>query len=129
MKNSIILFLIVAIFSFLFTSACSTTTTETSYELAKKKQTVLTYSALGKNNNEVKNAIIYGLTMRKWIILKSDYPITAELNHRGQSAKVSITHIDDKIIIETKGSNIEGEAYVPIRFVDFLIKTIYKRLA
>ena len=128
MKKSVILFLVVSLTSILFTSACSTSTTTTGYTMAKNNQTVLTYYTMGKNSETVKDAILYALTMRKWTILNYNYPITAQLNHRGQFAKLSITYADNKIVIETKGSTIDGEAYVPIRFVDFLIKTVYKKL-
>ena len=128
MKKSIILFFISSIFGIIFMSACNTSTTNAGFTMAKNNQTTLTYSAMGKNPDKVKDAIVYALTARKWIISNSDYPITAELNHRGQFAKLSITYTNNKIVFETKGSNINGKAYVPIRFVDFLMKTIYKHL-
>ena len=108
--------------------SCTTTTTDTSYKMAEAGHTTLSYSAISKDANAVKNAMLLALQGRHWNITNSEYPITAHLNHRGQYAKISVTYSNGNILIDTKGSTIDNKKYVPIRYVDYLMKTAYKYL-
>ncbi len=107
---------------------CTTTTTDNSIQMAKSGNTVLTYNAIDKSADDVKHAMLLALQGRHWTITNTNFPITAQISNRGQLAKVSITFANGSILIDTKGSNIDGEKYVPLRYVDFLMKTAYKYL-
>lgn len=119
---------ILAVSGAFFAASCTTTTTDTGYYMAQKGQTRLTYSAAGKDSTAVKNAVLNALSARGWRAETKDFPIAASIDNRGQSAKVSITFDNGEIAIETKGSTIDGKAYVPIRYVDYLMKTVNKYL-
>lgn len=108
--------------------ACSTTTTSTGYNMAKQNQYVLRYEMGGKDAQAVKNAVVSSLRARKWNVISAEYPIKAKIDNRGQSAVVSITYENGVLLIDTKGSTIDGTGYVPIRYVDFLMKTVNKTL-
>lgn len=128
MKTIKILFSVMLTSFLLMTASCTTTTTDNSYKMAEAGHTVLTYSALDKDANAVKRAMLMALQGRHWVITNSEYPITAHLNHRGQSAKISVSYSNGNILVETKGSTIDGKKYVPIRYIDFLMKSAYKYL-
>ena len=61
-------------------------------------------------------------------MLSDGDPIVAQISHGGQLAKISAAVSDGGIVFETKGSNINGSPYVPIRYVDMLMKTVRKNL-
>lgn len=108
--------------------SCSTTTTDTGYYMANKGQTQLRYSAEGKDAYAVRNAVVNALRARKWNVAAENFPIEASIVNRGQHAKVSITFENGNIVVETRGSTIDDTPYVPIRYVDFLMKTVNKNL-
>lgn len=108
--------------------SCTTTTTDTGYYMANKGQTQLRYSANGKNAEAVRGAVLSALRARKWNVATENFPIEASIVNCGQHAKVSITFESGNIVIETRGSTIDDTPYVPIRYVDFLMKTVDKYL-
>ena len=114
--------------SVLVCSSCTTTTTDNGYKMAESGNTKMTYYAMDKDSATVRSALLVSLQARKWQITSTEYPITAYINKGGQNAKVSITFKNGNIVIETVGSKIDDKAYVPIRYVDYLMKTVYKYL-
>ncbi len=127
MKRLILKFVLASVLC-LGVGACSTTTTSTSYNMAKQNQYVLRYEMGGKDAQAVKNAVISSLKARKWNVVSAEFPIKAQIDNRGQSAVVSITYENGILLVDTKGSTINGKSYVPIRYVDFLMKTVNKTL-
>lgn len=111
-----------------FTSGCSTTTRRNSEQMAQSGQTQLTFQNLGATKASVRDALLTSLSLRKWNILSDGDPIVAQISRGGQLAKISATVADGKIVFETKGSNIDGSPYVPIRYVDMLMKTVRTNL-
>lgn len=109
-------------------TACTTTTTRTGYDMAQNGQTQLTYPTTSSDAAAVKAAMVSALRARGWNVTSTEYPITASISNRGQNAKVSITHENNAVKIETKGSTIGDTPYVPLRYVDFLVKTFNKTL-
>lgn len=111
-----------------FTSGCSTTTRRTGEQMAQAGQTQLAFKNLGASKASVRDALLTSLSLRKWNILSDGDPIVAQISHGGQLAKISATVSDGAIVFETKGSNIGGSPYVPIRYVDMLMKTVRTNL-
>lgn len=109
-------------------TACSTTTSRTGYKMAEQGQTVLTYPAQLSDANAAKIAMVSALKARGWNVSSAEYPIVAAINRGGQSARLSITYTNGAFDIQTKGSTIDGTAYVPLRYVDYLMKT-YSKIA
>ncbi len=109
-------------------TACSTTTSRTGYKMAEQGQTVLTYPAQVSDANAAKIAMVSALKARGWNVSSAEYPIVATINNRGQIARLSITYTNGTFNIQTKGSTIDGTAYVPLRYVDYLMKT-YSKIA
>ena len=109
-------------------TACSTTTSRTGYKMAEQGQTVLTYPAQLSDANAAKVAMVSALKARGWNVTSAEYPIVATIDNRGQIARLSITYTNGTFSIQTKGSTIDGTAYVPLRYVDFLMKT-YSKIA
>ena len=124
----IVVTIFVSIAFMLMCSSCSTTTTANSIKMARLGNTTMSYSALNKDAETVRIAVVSALQARKWNVSSHNYPITASIEKGGQFAKVSISYQNDNIIIDTKGSKIDNKAYVPIRYVDFLMKTVNKNL-
>lgn len=111
-----------------FTSGCSTTTRRTGEQMAQAGQTQLAFKNLGASKASVRDSLLTSLSLRKWNILSDGDPIVAQISHGGQLAKISATVSDGSIVFETKGSNIGGSPYVPIRYVDMLMKTVRTNL-
>lgn len=111
-----------------FTSGCSTTTRRTGEQMAQAGQTQLAFQNLSASKASVRDALLTSLTLRKWSVLSDGDPIVAQISHGGQLAKISAAVSDGGIVFETKGSNINGSPYVPIRYVDMLMKTVRKNL-
>ncbi len=111
-----------------FQTGCSTTTTRNSHAMAAQGNTKLTYDGFASNKTALKSAVVLALQQRKWTVVSAGDPVVAEINHGGQNAKVSVETSDGKIVFETKGSNIDGNPYVPIRYVDMLMKTVRRNL-
>ena len=109
-------------------AGCSTTTRENSEAMAQKGQTTLAYQGIPGDKNDIKKAVLLSLGRRNWNIVSDGDPIVAQISNRGQNAKLSIEISDGKIVFETKGSNIGGQPYVPIRYVDMLMKTVRAEL-
>lgn len=126
MKKIIALFTAVA--AMFVAVSCTTTNTDRSYDMAKKGQTVLSYHVGNPNAETVRTAVLKSLQQRKWTVASTSFPITAKIENRGQLAVVSITYADGMLKFDTKGSKIGDNAYVPIRYVDFLMKTINKNI-
>ena len=126
MKKIIALFTAVA--AMFVAVSCTTTNTDRSYDMAKKGQTVLSYHVGNPNAEAVRTAVLKSLQQRKWTVASTSFPITAKIENRGQLAFVSITYADGMLKFDTKGSKIGDNAYVPIRYVDFLMKTINKNV-
>ena len=128
----IIIKMVVAIFvsiaTLLVCSSCTTTTTDNSIEMARLGNTKMSYSALNKDAETVRVAVVSALQARKWKVISSDYPITASIKKGGQYAKVSITFQNGNIVIDSEGSMMNETPYVPIRYIDFLMKTVNKNL-
>lgn len=96
--------------------------------MAQAGQTQLAFQNLGASKASVRDALLTSLTLRKWSVLSDGDPIVAQISHGGQLAKISAAVSDGGIVFETKGSNINGSPYVPIRYVDMLMKTVRKNL-
>lgn len=126
MKKIIALFTAVA--AMFVAVSCTTTNTDRSYDMAKKGQTVLSYHVGNPNAETVRTAVLKSLQQRKWTVASTSFPVTAKIENRGQLAVVSITYADGMLKFDTKGSKIGDNAYVPIRYVDFLMKTINKNI-
>ncbi len=126
MKKIIALFTAVA--AMFVAVSCTTTNTDRSYDMAKKGQTVLSYHVGNPNAETVRTAVLKSLQQRKWTVASTSFPITAKIENRGQLAFVSIIYADGMLKFDTKGSKIGDNAYVPIRYVDFLMKTINKNI-
>ncbi len=126
MKKIIALFTAVA--AMFVAVSCTTTNTDRSYDMAKKGQTVLSYHVDNPNAETVRTAVLKSLQQRKWTVASTSFPITAKIENRGQLAFVSIIYADGMLKFDTKGSKIGDNAYVPIRYVDFLMKTINKNI-
>lgn len=126
MKKIIALFTAVA--AMFVAVSCTTTNTDRSYDMAKKGQTVLSYHVGNPNAETVRTAVLKSLQQRKWTVASTSFPIAAKIENRGQLAVVSITYADGMLKFDTKGSKIGDNAYVPIRYVDFLMKTINKNI-
>ena len=126
MKKIIALFTAVA--AMFVAVSCTTTNTDKSYDMAKKGQTVLSYHVGNPNAETVRTAVLKSLQQRKWAVSSTTFPITAKIENRGQVAVVSITYTNEMLKFDTKGSKIGDDAYVPIRYVDFLMKTINKNI-
>ena len=126
MKKIIALFTAVA--AMFVAVSCTTTNTDRSYDMAKKGQTVLSYHVGNPNAETVRTAVLKSLQQRKWTVASTSFPIAAKIENRGQLAVVSITYADGMLKFDTKGSKIGDNAYVRIRYVDFLMKTINKNI-
>ena len=81
-----------------------------------------------EDTETVRTAVLKSLQQRKWTVASTSFPITAKIENRGQLAFVSIIYADGMLKFDTKGSKIGDNAYVPIRYVDFLMKTINKNI-
>lgn len=92
--------------------------------MAAQGNTKLSYDGFMSDKATLKSAVVRSLQLRKWTVVSAGDPVVAEINHGGQNAKLSVDISDGKIVFETKGSNIDGKPYVPIRYVDMLMKTV-----
>ena len=125
--KTLIQLLAFAVVSMLF--ACTTTTTDNSKSRAASGDTKIVYSGFTNDNTVLHNAVVSALQLRGWTVTDTGNPIKANINNRGQNAVLSITVSNGRLDIETKGSKLDsGDAYVPIRYVDYLHKTILKQL-
>ncbi len=124
MKSLNKLFVFIGIF---LLASCNTGTTSKSYELAEagKHYTTLNFIASAE---ELREATIDALTLRKWSLSRQGDAIVAKINHRGVDGRLYITFATDTIHINSKGSNIDNVPIVPIRLIDSLNKTIRKQL-
>ena len=123
-KFTIILLGFLALFAL---NACNTSTTKYGFQKAKRGETTIVYAAMPMSGNDLHSAALDALRARKWTLLDAGNPIKASLSHGGQDARLLISINENTITFDTAGSTIEGKAYVPVRYVDFLYKTMMSR--
>ena len=103
MKKTLCIFAAVAALAVAaFQTGCSTTTTRNSHAMAAQGNTKLTYDGFASNKTALKSAVVLALQQRKWTVVSAGDPVVAEINH--------------------------GNPYVPIRYVDMLMKTVRRNL-
>ncbi len=112
--------------SILLVTGCRTTTTYNSQNMAITRRTLLVYETSEKSPEEIKDILLTSLSARKWTITSRDFPIKAYIHRYNQNAKISIKFSNNHILIDTTGSTLNEKEYVPIRYVDFLMKTVYR---
>ncbi len=105
-------------------SACSTTTTNNSYTAAESGNTKVTFAAMPMKDEALHKALIRSLNDRKWTVTDSGKVVKAFIDNRGQHAVIEASINGDTVVFETKGSVIDGKPYVPVRYLDFLKKTM-----
>ena len=122
-KITFILFCI----SVFFSVSCTTTTTDRSYELGKagKFDTILNFVA---SKEDLRQAMITALTVKKWNLKREGDAIRASIDHGGVSGRLYITFDTDTININSKGSNIDGTPIGPLRLIDNLTGVVKKQL-
>ncbi len=118
-----------SLFALLF-SACSTIISDESYAKATRGETVLEYGGFSCSKEALKNAVMLSLQERGWTIVDSNNPIKAQLvEFPRQNAKISIDVQKGKLVIDTKGSLVDGnKAYVPLRYLDYLLVSVRKHV-
>ncbi len=104
-------------------SSCITTTMN-SIERGKSGDTKIVYDNLGMNAATLHSRLLNAFNVRKWTITDSGNPVKANIQTKGQNAKAVVTVSDNKLEFETAGSTAFDKPYVPIRYVDFIMKSV-----
>lgn len=105
--------------------ACSTYINGESYALATQGHTQMEYSGFGCDQNTLRNATLLALSQRGWTTTDTNNPIQARISGMRQDARLSIDVQNDKLVIDTKGSLVDGnKAYVPMRYLNYLIMSV-----
>lgn len=86
------------------------------------------YCAYPANKAQLKSAVLKALMERKWDSKISGDTILATLNKGVINAKLSITIKDNQIEMDSAGSTLAGEPFVPLRYINFLEKSIRANL-
>lgn len=106
---------------------CTTGMTDLGYELAQEKKFTKAYS-FDFNSPELTKAVLLALQDREWKVTSTSSPITASLKYRDCDAKLKITVQDKLVTFNSEGTTLAGEKFVPLRYIDFLKKSIEKHL-
>lgn len=109
--------------------ACNTSTTDQSYEMAERGHTRLEYSGFFIPDAKLRECVLAALAERHWIVSEASGTIKARIERGEQMAVAAIDVKDGVVSIETKGSKISGTPYVPMRYIDFLMKSVRKNAA
>lgn len=111
----------------LATASCAVVISDESYAMASRGETVQTYKGFNSSKEALHSATLMALQERGWTIIDSGNPIKARLKKLRQEANVSIEVKANELIVDTKGSLVDGsKAYVPVRYLNNLILTIRK---
>lgn len=115
------------LFILALSSACTTNTTDRSYEMGESNQFDMTLNYIA-SKQDLRSATINALTLKKWSLQREGDAVRARLDHGGVSARLLITFETDTIHINSRGSNIDGKAIVPLRLINNLNAVIKKEL-
>lgn len=109
---------------------CSTYVSSESYAMASQGETVMEYGGFGTDKNMLRNATLLALQQRGWTVTDTNNPIQARIDEIRQHPRLSIdVQSGDKIVIDTKGSLVDGDkAYVPVRYLGYLMESIRKNV-
>lgn len=97
--------------------------------MATRGDIVQTYSNFGCSEPVLRNATLLALQQCDWLITDMNNPIKAQLSKLRQEARISINIKGDKLVVDTKGSLVDGnKAYVPLRYLNYLMSSIRKNV-
>ena len=97
--------------------------------MATRGETVQSYSGFGCSESALRNATLLALAERGWIVTDTKDPIKARLSELRQEARISIKVKGDTLVVDTKGSLVDGnKAYVPLRYLNYLMSSVRKNV-
>ena len=107
---------------------CTTTTTDNSLMFGGQGNPTMVIADLRASSADIHSVLMKTLRERSWNILDDGNPIVAEQLTGSQHPKLKIYVYSGKIVIDSKGSTRGGEAYVPLRFMEFIRQSLERDL-